>query len=309
VKILIAEDDLTARIVLIAMLQKWGFDPVVTEDGKAAWEVMQQPDAPKLLILDWSMPEMEGIEVCRRVRQMEVSEPSYIIILTSKGEKTDIVEGLGAGANDYVVKPYDNQELLARIKVGCRMIEMQDALMERRKELTVLATHDSLTGLMNHGAILDQLHKEIAHAGRHGGLLSVGMCDIDFFKQINDTYGHQTGDDVLRGFAHILRKSLRVYDSVGRIGGEEFLVITPMKARMDCIAIFGRLCRCVAGSNIEAGSGALSVTVSIGVSCAAAGKTVDEIVKAADAALYRAKKEGRNRVAYDEKCILEDEVL
>ena len=131
------------------MLKKWGFDPVVTEDGKAAWEAMQQPDAPKLIILDWNMPELDGLEVCRRIRQREVTEPPYIIILTSKGEKADIVTGLGVGANDYVAKPYDHEELLARIEVGRRMVELQAALADRMRELqTALEKIKTLSGLI-----------------------------------------------------------------------------------------------------------------------------------------------------------------
>lgn len=134
-RILIAEDDFTSRIMLTALLKKWGFDPVITEDGKEAWDAMQQPDAPKLVILDWNMPAPDGIEICRRIRQIQISEPPYIIILTAKGEKSDIVTGLRAGANDYVAKPYDNEELLARLEVGRRMVELQSTLADRMRDL------------------------------------------------------------------------------------------------------------------------------------------------------------------------------
>ena len=124
-RILIAEDDFTSRSILTAILKKWGYDPVVTEDGEAAWDALQQPDAPRLVLLDWNMPGMDGLEVCRRLREHETPNPPYVILLTGRGEKGDIVQGLEAGANDYVAKPYDNEELQARIRVGQRMLELQ----------------------------------------------------------------------------------------------------------------------------------------------------------------------------------------
>jgi len=232
----------------------------------------------------------------RRVRTLQTDRPPYIIMLTTKGDKVDIIAGLDAGANDYLSKPFDRGELRARIEVGRRMIEMQDALIESRERLTYQATHDPLTGLPNRRSILDRLREELARSRRHGDTLAVGMFDIDHFKQVNDTYGHQAGDDVLCGLAQILRERKRVYDTVGRLGGEEFLVITPMKAAMNWISVFGRLCAMIAESNITTRAGVLSITVSIGVVCATVDNTVDEILEAADKALYRAKNEGRNRV-------------
>lgn len=302
-RILIAEDDFTSRTVLMGVLKKFGHEAIATVDGADAWDVMQQPDAPRLAILDWMMPGMDGLEVCRRIRNLETEQPPYLIILTAKGEKTDIIAGLDAGANDYLAKPFDPGELCARIEVGRRMIEMQDALLQSREKLAYQATHDPLTGLLNRRAILDRLHEELSRAERHGDLLVVGMFDIDNFKQFNDTYGHQTGDDVLCGLAQLLSTSFREYDSVGRIGGEEFLVITPLKAKTDCSSIFNRICVLVTESKIPTRSGVLSVTVSIGVACASRENTVDEMLEKADAEMYRAKNEGRNCVAFEGRCI------
>ena len=158
-KILIAEDDFTSRSILTAILKKWGFDPVVTEDGGAAWDVLQRPDAPELVLLDWNMPGMDGLEICRRLREIDSSNPPYVILLTARGEKGDIVQGLEAGANDYVAKPYDNEELQARIRVGQRMLELQSRLLEARDALAHQATHDPLTGVLNRRAILDRLER------------------------------------------------------------------------------------------------------------------------------------------------------
>ncbi len=304
-RILIAEDDRTSRTVLAGVLTKEGHQVEATVNGAEAWEALRQPGAPALAILDWAMPEMDGLDVVRRVRALQTDRPPYILMLTTRGEKADIIAGLEAGANDYLSKPFDPGELRARIEVGRRMVEMQAALVASRETLAHRASHDPLTGMLSRRAILEKLEEELARAGRHGDLLAVGMCDIDHFKQVNDTYGHQTGDDVLGGLARILNEGLRPYDSAGRVGGEEFLVIAPMKARTDFLTLFDRLCLQVAESKMTTRSGVLSVTLSIGVACAGAGSTADQILEAADAALYRAKNEGRNRVAHDMRCIPE----
>ncbi|RJP93699.1 MAG: diguanylate cyclase [Desulfobacteraceae bacterium] len=300
-RILIAEDDCTTRKTLAGVLKKNGHEVLEAVNGAEALQSMQPPDAPDLAIVDWIMPEMEGLEVLRRVRAIQTDRPIYIIMLTIKGDKADIIAGLEAGADDYLPKPFDHGELSARVEVGRRLLEMQGKLIEARNALAHEATHDPLTGMLNRRAILNHLHKELSRARRHGGLLGIGMCDIDHFKRVNDTYGHQTGDEVLCGLTHILSESIREYDSLGRMGGEEFLVITPMKAGTDPASVFDRLCTQVAESPITTRSGALSVTLSIGAAYATAESTVDELLEAADAALYRAKKEGRNRACLSEE--------
>jgi diguanylate cyclase (GGDEF)-like protein len=286
--------------MLAAILKKWGYDPVITQDGAAAWEELQKPDAPRLALLDWNMPGLEGLEVCRRLRSMETTDPSYVILLTGRTDKGDIVQGLEAGANDYIPKPYDNAELLARIRVGARMLELQASLLNTQAALAHQAAHDALTGIFNRRAILDQLGKELARAQRQGGRLSVGMCDIDHFKEVNDRLGHQAGDDVLVAFARILQANLREYDTVGRYGGEEFLVIASGPEALDDDGLYERLRRQVAAAEIQAGTGKVSLTASIGTAAAAAGATVDRLIAAADKALYQAKAEGRNRVVKSE---------
>jgi diguanylate cyclase (GGDEF)-like protein len=297
-KILVAEDDLTSRRILTAILKKWGYDPVATEDGLAAWNVLQQPDAPKLLLLDWNMPEIEGPEICRRLRQKISSNPPYIILLTGRDEKGDIVLGLDAGANDYIVKPYDPAELRARIRVGQRMLELQDSLVEARDALAYQAMHDPLTGVLNRRAILGKLADKLERAKRENKRLSIGMCDIDFFKKINDTHGHQMGDKVLVGYVHCMEGQLCGNDCLGRYGGEEFLVIScPQETQDSCF--YERLRKQVAAMKIAGPSGPISITVSIGVAFATEESTVDGLLGAADEALYRAKAGGRNRVTYD----------
>ena len=297
-KVLIADDDFTSRSILTAILKKCGFDPVVAEDGGAAWDILQRPDAPRLILLDWNMPVLDGPEICRRLKARNVADPPYVILLTARGEKSDIVDGLDAGANDYMAKPYDRAELLARIGVGRRMLEMQSNLLEARDALAHQATHDFLTGVFNRRAVRDRLKQEISRAGRDGKSLSVGMLDIDHFKKINDTFGHQAGDESLIAFTRLIQDGLREYDCVGRYGGEEFLVIAPGSVGSKNESLFERLRTRISEAEIATNAGPISLTVSIGVAPGTGQSDVDTLLAAADAALYQAKAEGRNRVVY-----------
>jgi diguanylate cyclase (GGDEF)-like protein len=275
-----------------------GHEVIETIDGAAAWDALQRTNAAQMAILDWMMPEMDGLEIVRRVRALKTPQPLYIIMLTAKSEKEDIIAGLNAGADDYLAKPFDAGELRARVEVGRRIIEMQSALIQNQAILTYQATHDPLTGILNRRAIIEQLQKELSRTERYGDALAVGMCDIDNFKLVNDKYGHQTGDDVLCALSQIFTDYIRKYDSAGRIGGEEFLLIASMRGGLDCASIYGRLCSLVAESKLKTRSGELSVTISIGVYCDTVGNTTDDILTTADKALYQAKEQGRNRVVY-----------
>jgi len=297
-RILVAEDDLTSRRILTAILIKWGYDPIVTEDGAAAWEAMQRPDAPELILLDRKMADTDGLEVCRRLRAKDSSRSAYIILLTGLGKKSEIVQGLEAGANDYIAKPYDSEELRARIKVGQRMLELQSSLREARDALEHQAMHDPLTGVFNRRAILARLSQELSRARREDGRLSVGMCDLDHYKNINDTLGHQAGDEVLVAFTRCIQVHLRDYDCLGRYGGDEFLVIAIGVRGQAIESLYERLRARVAATEIITNAGKVSITVSIGVAQGTGQSTAEALISAADAALYRAKAEGRNQVAH-----------
>ena len=227
-RVLVADDDRTSRTLLAAMVSRWGHDAVVAADGAAAWEALQHPDPPRLVLLDWNMPVLDGLDVCRRLRASGSPNPPYVILLTARSEKGDIVRGLEAGANDYVAKPYDHEELQARLLVGQRTLALQAHLLAVQEALAEQATHDASDGYPQparhpgHG-----WRRNCSGRTRQDDALSVGMCDVDHFKAVNDTYGHQAGDDVLRGFTASVQAQLRRYDSVGRYGGEEFLVIAP----------------------------------------------------------------------------------
>jgi two-component system cell cycle response regulator len=300
VRILIADDDVTSRLVLAGVLKKHGHDVVVTVDGAEAWDAMQRPDAPRLAILDWVMPGLSGVDVCRRARTIESDQPPYIILLTSRGQKTDIVTGLEAGADDYLAKPFDPGELLARVDVGRRLIELQARLIEARDALAHEAMHDPLTGVLNRRAFSGALARELSRKRRHSNVLAVGVCDIDHFKLVNDTYGHQTGDEVLVGLVRLIEHNLRGHDVLGRRGGDEFVVLTEHTREDGAGILYERLRTAIANNPMRTSMGDMFITISFGVKTWSEGETEDELLAAADAALYQAKTAGRNRVLLGE---------
>ncbi len=296
-KILIAEDSATCRIILSTALKEYGYQVIETKDGLQALEEMQKPNAPQLAIFDWVMPKMDGLTLLRKIREQETERPPYIIILTGKDEKDDLIVGLDAGANDFLSKTFDKRELRARVEVGRRMIELQDALVLSKEKLVYQATHDALTGILNRGAILSILEKEFINNSK-SNIIAVGMCDIDHFKNINDTYGHQTGDDVLCDLVEIFKNCFPYSDYFGRVGGEEFLIIATPDTENEAIIMFENCCRQVEKTRIKTRSGSISITISIGVACCSAECTVDALLGAADSALYMAKNQGRNKVCF-----------
>jgi diguanylate cyclase (GGDEF)-like protein len=287
------------RRILMNWLQKWGYQVIAAEDGSSAWNILQSGDAPQMAILDWMMPGMDGIELCRRVRS-EQGRYRYLLLLTAKDEKQDVVKGLDSGADDYLTKPFEVDELRARVRAGRRILELQEALLQARDALRFEAAHDPLTALWNHGAILDFLRRELDRQQRTHQPLGVMMADLDFFKKINDTHGHMVGDTVLQQVARRFQGALRSYDFVGRYGGEEFLILVPGCDLADLIATAERLRCSIADHPIATCVGNVPVTVSMGLaSTAEKGLDPDwqQLLRAADAALYIAKAEGRNRVA------------
>jgi diguanylate cyclase (GGDEF)-like protein len=279
------------------VLKKRGYEVVATVDGAEAWDAIQQPEAPKLAILDWEMPGLAGVDVCRRARTIQSDQPPYIILLTSRGQKTDVVTGLEAGADDYLAKPFDPGELLARVNVGRRMVELQARLSEARDALAHEAMHDPLTGVLNRRAFTIALSRELSRKRRHHNYLAVGICDIDHFKEINDTHGHQTGDEVLCELVRRIGSNLRGHDVLGRHGGDEFVVLTEHAREDGASILYERLRAAVAASPIPTGAGDIPITISFGVEIGDEGETESELLAAADRALYQAKSSGRNQVS------------
>ena len=297
-KILIAEDDPHFRTLLENMLVMWGYEVIAACDGTEAYRILDSEQAPNLAILDWKMPGMEGVEVCRKIRENANSTYTYIILLTSLQRDEDLISGMEAGADDYVIKPFKLNELRVRLRAGRRIIELQNELLAAREILQAKATHDSLTGLLNHEEILDTLDKELARSEREGVCVSVIMSDIDHFKLVNDTYGHLAGDVVLNVIAQKLQSMERPYDSIGRFGGEEFLIVLP-DCCLECAAAFAeRLRSSISKECIDTPEGMIPVAISLGVASSVQETKRDtlSLVKTADTALYRAKANGRNRV-------------
>jgi diguanylate cyclase (GGDEF)-like protein len=297
-RILIAEDDPVSCKVLEGFLNKWGYDVSVTKDGEEAWQVLQHEDAPQMAILDWMMPQTDGLEVCRRLRRRGPEPYVYVLLLTAKGQKHDVVEGIEAGADDYLTKPFDPGELHARLRAGRRILALQGALISARDALRFQATHDPLTGLWNRLASVEALSRELSRSQRQKESISVIMADLDHFKSVNDNYGHLSGDVVLRGTASRIASSVRAYDTVGRYGGEEFILVLPESDLAQALHQAKRIRDVFEKKPFDLPEGRVPVTLSLGVASLAVNEAVepDGLVWAADQALYRAKHRGRNRV-------------
>ncbi|HEY6293832.1 MAG TPA: diguanylate cyclase [Terriglobia bacterium] len=301
-RVLIAEDDPVSLRVVETMLKKWGYEPVSARDGDEAWKALQTENAPRLAILDWMMPRKDGPDVCRELRGQIGRPYTYVLLLTAKTQRRDLIDGLGAGADDYLTKPFSGEELRARLYSGERILAVQQQLMEAKEALRVQAIRDPLTGLYNRRYMEEALERELRRAEHGQHPLSVMMLDLDHFKTFNDTSGHQAGDHLLRYVGGLLEARTRREDIPCRYGGEEFVLILPGAPIEVAVRRAEQFRGAIRESGIEYEGKALGpVTVSIGVACFPQhGTTGAEVVGAADSALYRAKQQGRNRViAYD----------
>ncbi len=298
ITVLIAEDSPVFQGMLRHMLGKWGYEVLSVADGEQAWQRLQAPDGPRLAILDWMMPGLDGVEVCRRVRALAREPYTYLLLLTAKTSSRDLVEGMEAGADDYVTKPFNAQELRVRLRAGRRILELERQLVEAREALRRQATHDGLTGVWNRTAILEILHNELARGSRERAPLAVILADLDHFKRVNDTHGHLAGDAVLREAAGRMRAGLRRYDSIGRYGGEEFLIVLPGCEGEGVAAQGRRLCEAFREQPFWFAGESLAMTCSLGASWTDApdGAQMEMLVRLADEALYAAKGGGRNRM-------------
>lgn len=297
-KILIANDDPVSRRLLEKTLERAGYEVTSVDNGRSAVTQLKNAKGPRLALLDWVMPELDGPGVCRVIRRQQERGYVYMILLTSKAAKADIVNGLEAGADDYLTKPFNGEELKARLRTGERILDLEDKLVLAREELRFKATHDALTGLWNRGMILDVLGRELLRAHREKFCTVMLLGDIDRFKAVNDTYGHPVGDEVLCEVAKRLRISIRSYDFAGRYGGEEFLLVLNNCKPHHAPTRADEIRNAIGDTPVPTRAGPLRITMSLGVLLSNdwSGQPLDELVRQVDAALYLAKASGRNCV-------------
>jgi two-component system, cell cycle response regulator len=290
-KILLVEDSYIERRKLGAYLTDWGLEYQSVGSGTEAVKLLEGPTPPDLVLLDWLLPGLDGIDILRRIRKLTQGTYIYTVMLTAKTHKKDRTTAMEAGADDYLAKPIDPTDLRSRIMVGKRILELQQSLR-------FAATHDFLTNLLNRSEVLAALEREIARGGREHNSMSIILADIDHFKRVNDTLGHTAGDEVLREVARRLKIDLRPYDLVGRYGGEEFLILLPgcnlENGARRADAIRSLVCK----DPIQTPFGTASATMSMGVTETSDARdcSVSEFLHEADMRLYDAKKKGRNRV-------------
>ena len=301
-RILIADDDAISRKMMGMMLRQMGYEVVSAVNGREALDKLMEMDGPRLALLDWMMPEMDGPEVCRRIRGANGQLYVYLILLTSKDTPEALVEGLDAGADEYLTKPCNVDELKARLRTGERILQLEDKLVSAREEMRFKATHDALTSLWNRGRILEALDEALVQLNG----IAVLMCDIDHFKAINDRYGHLVGDAVLRELAVRLRSGVRPNDLIGRFGGEEFLIVLNGCDPSRLHDRAEQLRRAASGGAVLTDAGEVSFTISIGavsVNREDGFAAPETILNLADAALYEAKREGRDRVVIAQRLV------
>jgi two-component system, cell cycle response regulator len=311
-KILIADDDKMSRHLLQTTLEKGGYEVVPVEDGVSAARILCQPNGPRLALLDWMMPGMDGPAVVRAVRGQRDLPYVHMILLTSRQSKEDIIAGLDSGADDYLTKPFHPPELRARLRTGERILTLEDKLVEAREEMRFKATHDSLTSLWNRAMILEILQREIQRSKREGSKgVSIVLGDVDHFKTVNDNYGHAAGDAVLRGVAERLTGAVRSYDAVSRYGGEEFLVVLIGCPSRLAVGRADHIRRLIDSRPFDTPAGQLKVSISLGIAGLDdwEGCTADQLIHEADVGLYRAKELGRNRAVLARPSGLEDRTL
>lgn len=296
-KILLADDEPIARTMLEHWLTGWGYTVVAVRDGEQALEALKADPEIRLAVVDWVMPKVDGLGVCRAIRSGPNEPYIYVVLLTARDNKADIVEGLDAGADDYLIKPCNPLELKVRLRAGRRVVELQEQLVGARESLRYEAMHDALTGLLNRRALLEQLDKELLRSARRGAPVAVVMGDLDHFKNVNDTFGHAAGDSVLKEAARRVKACVRAYDSIGRLGGEEFLAVLPECSSAVAYTIAERLGNILRQTPVNTTAGPVSITISLGVASTdqQLGCTAEQLMRAADVAMYRAKHLGRAR--------------
>lgn len=309
-KVLVVDDSPVYRHLITQHLWRWEFEVTTASGGLEGWKILQSLNVPTLVLLDWVMPDMDGLELCRKVREASCADSyAYIILLTGKDGRGDLVKAREAGADDYLVKPFDEEELKARLEVGNRILGLQQELVQARESMRFSATHDGLTGLVNRTEIIKTLHRELERSHREKKPLTVIMADLDHFKKVNDELGHLAGDEVLAELARRLKSEMRSYDSAGRYGGEEFLIIMPGCDSVTALVRADQMRSAVSRKPVVTSVKMRSITLSMGVAVADGRVPADAraLLHLADLGLYKAKRSGRNRVEQVEVEQVEEE--
>ena len=298
--ILLAEDDPVTRMLMTRFLKNAGYEVDAVANGGEALDKMTKRYYP-MLITDWEMPQMDGIALCKAVRNMQLDGYVYALLLTARDAKEHIIAGLEAGADDFLVKPVHEPELIARLNAGRRILALEHSLRVANQRNRILSITDALTGAYNRRYLMEQLPREFERCRRYAYPLSVLMCDLDHFKQVNDQRGHAAGDDVLQQFACRAQKFIRGNsDCIARYGGEEFLIVLPETSHDEGVIVAEKIRSLVSSTPFSTRAGDAVVTVSFGI--ASTGPSgpdltlkVDTLIRAADESLYKSKLAGRNR--------------
>ncbi len=296
---LVADSDPDRLRQLETWLTKWGYDVSPARNGVEAWNRLSTEKEPILVILAWTMDAMHGIDICRRLRLQPELPSAYVLLVADGRQGADLLEGLNAGADDFLYAPLDAIETRARVRTGARIVEVEAALRASQEALRVQSTRDGVTGSWNHGAILELLQRERERARRKSGSVGVVLADLDEFRKVNENLGHPVGDEVLREAARRLNSSVRPYDAVGRYGGEEFLIVLPGSDGLGALTVAERIREAFAKRPVHTSAGPVPVTLSLGVA-AEGGEAINDsaaLLQAADSALKRAQQGGRNRAA------------
>jgi two-component system cell cycle response regulator len=297
IKVLVADDSAVYRKLIEQTLSGKQYALIFAKTGDEALALLAEHN-PALVIVDWMMPGSTGIELCQHIRGASQTSYTYIIMLTGKSEKDNVVAGLRAGADDYLTKPFHEGELVARVGVGQRVIGLHRQIEASNVLLAELALTDPLTGLPNRRAVDEWANRQLSGAARYNFSFWVAVADLDHFKSVNDTYGHEAGDEVLKRFSAILKANSRRSDICGRMGGEEFLIILTHASAENAQAAIERIHGELAGTKFVFDGCDLQVTASFGMAGFTGGQapTFAQLLSQADAALYRAKRSGRSRV-------------
>lgn len=301
VRILIADDERVSRTLLMRVVESWGYRTVEADNGDAAWAILNGPDPPRIAIIDWMMPGLDGVQICHRLQNRTEAPLIYTILLTSKADDQALVHALEQGAHDFQSKPPNPGELRARLLVGRRLVESDDRLTESLARMEQMAATDSLTGAANRRNFIQLAEREIYRLQRSRSPLALLVIDIDRFKAINDTHGHVAGDAALCHLVAVCQLSLRRTDIIARFGGDEFVILLPECDPPTAIHTAQRLREAIHSTPVPDKGGPFTISVTIGVATCPAGnhklEDIDVMLRLADEALYEAKDAGRNRVA------------